>query len=516
MPQSEIRTELNILATTTLKQHLTAYAENRQNYVESVTKIMTSSVYRNVPSLNKAFILTTLLYGLEQKILEDIHEHIDLPEMLKACQILDSGRLCRRLYYKLSKHRNIGKHKTAFINSEIKRLCEEKKDTEGIVLSLTRTRAKFVNQWLYRKSANELEFAVAFFSAGSTSWKMLADLTHPSSLHLQLPWFLNYWYGAPAPETSVASKIARLTLDNFAEIYSTMDIPYKTLRLKIDFTPKLEQSSSKLNAARAQIVAKENLTTVLWYYNELITPVTAQEIYNRLKVGESVDLNYGKLVDLLITVNQPNIREELIRIAENKLAQYECAVAGQILVLGDASGSMEVAIKTSSIITSILCAVGKAQLSLFAGSNRIILSPPRTVREALQFARTMRADGCTCPASSMGHYLENRVKFDTIIVVTDEEENTADSTYNSRFAPLYHRYINTVYRAKLIFVSFTSPTTDGTMTIELKHVLDGETYKELVTVHKYYLRNPDLNRLDCILATLGSSSTEGTCAFASC
>ena len=52
-----------------------------------------------------------------------------------------------------------------------------------------------------------------------------------------------------------------------------------------------------------------------------------------------------------------------------------------IVVIGDASGSMEVAIKTSSIIAGLLTALTSAQLCFFNTENRYAPYLPKTIEE---------------------------------------------------------------------------------------------------------------------------------------
>lgn len=93
--------------------------------------------------------------------------------------------------------------------------------------------------------------------------------------------------------------------------------------------------------------------------------------------------------------------------------------------MGDSSGSMEVAIKTSSIIAGILTAITSAKLVFFDDVNRDAPFVPKSVEEAINLAMTMKTGGCTTPAASLYEFYKKKEIVKTIILVTDEEENTS-------------------------------------------------------------------------------------------
>ena len=92
-------------------------------------------------------------------------------------------------------------------------------------------------------------------------------------------------------------------------------------------------------------------------------------------------------------------------------------------MIGDASGSMEVAIRTSTIIASLLTAITSAKLVFFNTENRDAPYLPTNVEEALELAITTTASGGTAPAASLWPFYEKKEVVKTFIMVTDEEEN---------------------------------------------------------------------------------------------
>jgi len=64
---------------------------------------------------------------------------------------------------------------------------------------------------------------------------------------------------------------------------------------------------------------------------------------------------------------------------------YSLSLESPIVVIGDASGSMHVAIRTSSIIAGLLTAICQAQLVFFNTENRYAPYLPTNVEEVCSF-----------------------------------------------------------------------------------------------------------------------------------
>ncbi len=188
-----------------------------------------------------------------------------------------------------------------------------------------------------------------------------------------------------------------------------------------------------------------------------------------------------------------------------------------VVVLGDASSSMQVAINTSSIITLLLCSLADAELHLFKDEDIPVEKPPRSVADAVSFAKKMTASNSTSPAASLLPYYKAKKVIKTFIIVTDEEENTdyaGNTVWESiqegekMFAKLYKRYCSEIHPAQLIFISFTEPNRDGEMITALKKVIGDSTVSEFVHVYKFDKRNPDLTKLDYVLEKLAKPVEE--------
>ena len=208
----------------------------------------------------------------------------------------------------------------------------------------------------------------------------------------------------------------------------------------------------------------------------------------------------------------------LVEIAEARTTDLKLKLAPPVVVLGDASSSMNVAIRTSSILASILCKLCKAELRIFRHYDEK-LEPPNTVQEVVEQSQTCQAGGSTAPAASLIPYYLSRTPVRTFIIVTDEEENTSVSKTEETndasrhggwghgdkdkisFAPLFREYVETISPdTQLVFISFTETGRDGQMVRHLKDLMP--TYGEKIRVFKLDRCRPDLTKLDRILAQL--------------
>jgi len=164
-------------------------------------------------------------------------------------------------------------------------------------------------------------------------------------------------------------------------------------------------------------------------------------------------------------------------------------------VLGDASGSMEVAIKSSCIIASLLSVALSADLKFF---NEEVFDPPvvpRTVNETIEVVNKICARGGTCMASALYPYLAKKIKIDLFILVSDEGEN---EKYNGQyFSSLFKTYKNNVNpKAQLFLVSFLNVGEEGVIMRRLKEKkIDEKCIKQF----RLHPENPDTSKFNALL-----------------
>jgi len=477
-----------ILIDNTLSHHLEMYQKDSKSYLDEVRDIFSNVDYcKTIPLSNKGRVVATLLHNTNNCT------QFELPEIVLGCQILDSRRALKETLNKLTKIQLslIDNPNNKRLIRKRKHLNDYKKKVETLYennpkLSMTLAKIRLIKKWVKTLDENYLTNRALFFDASYRSqWKELADICHFAPKDFQLDWFMSYCFSGNIPETSLLYRIKNGDQQTLANIYQTTYLPYEYIRL--------HKPNEELKKA---IATKENLRTVLWYHDEI---GFYHIILSRLNDGCTIDLPYAKLADIIISMPNLTLKQKLINIADEKLKKYKMSFESPVGIFCDASGSMEVAIRTSSIVSSLLCALTNAELSIFRSNNTFVQNPPRTMTDVIQFVHDTRTDGQTAPAASLFPYVNLKKILKTIIVVTDQEENwTCNRQYFSSF---YKTYVETVFPAKLIFITFRDVMNNetGQMYKSIEHTLGSVKTKELVTEYNFSKKEPDLRRLDAIL-----------------
>ena len=279
------------------------------------------------------------------------------------------------------------------------------------------------------------------------------------------------------------------------------------------------------------------MTLMVW--EELRTSVNDLSAINTLTDEFNLEMPYGKLMERALTIRKNgayDLYKKLVGIADDRMSSMKLNL-GSVVVLGDASASMQVAINTSSIIASILSNLCDAEIRLFRSGDEL-LTAPKTAQDVIDTSNKCIASGCTSPASSLLPYYEEKKHVDTFIIVTDEVENSpyrktviqekhivskvpwqtcqqsqpsqpsqpyfsSYSQFNqgSMFAPLFKKYLEEINpNVNLVFVSFTQSGVDGQMLKEIKKEIP--LYEEKLQVFKMDSVRPDLTKVDKILTRL--------------
>ena len=421
----------------------------------------------------------------------------DLPVILKCCEMLDSNRLHATLTKKIEKYptsKKVKKYKPLLSN--LKAL------NEGVEMRLTKSKTYFLKiNWITHISKERLEYMALLYPI--KQWKSLINLFHLKPTDFQLPWFTSYIFTGLSPQNSIVDVCNSITKDNIQVILTIYKLPYDFMRLK--YKQLIDVKVLK------QIFDYTSLANILRHWDDFYSELNIISIIKKLDV-EPLDMPYGELVKRIqIFIEKANdlhtpLINCLMDIAENKLAKYQIDIEQPVVVLGDASASMDVAIKTSSIITSILVKICNAKLHLFRNKDEIIETPPTNVKEVLDMMVKFKAGNSTAPAASLYPYYERKEIVKTFILITDEEENTGHSSIysykpaNDWFANTFKLYREEVYPAKLVFVSFLKNNKDGLMVSELKRLIP-DIDKD-ITRFVMNNKNPDLRKLDGLLDKL--------------
>jgi len=518
----------------TLDQHIEAQTKNLPRYLATLFSLETNSV--EIGQKAKACALAAAWCRHDHQLANNLLRHrriFTLTEVLKAVTMLDAGRQIRVFEKKLKrlemsktkpKATKLGKIKNNIDN--LNKLKPSNGSASGAV-------ARHVQRWTRTLTTQELEYFALHMP--TEPWKKLADIVHfnPAKDFPALPWFLPFCFGTPAPAETMVARCRDLTEANVNELLKEFAIPYSHLK---QFKDKLTDES------KARIAAKEDkLDTILWYYEDLQCALVDDIISERIREGEKINLPYGKLMERLLlcrmlregqsttarqyggrrggsravsaTPHEPTHPDkakfypDLLPIAQDQLEKIKLPLESPVAVIGDASGSMEVAIQTATILSSLLTAICSAKLNFF---NSAVFPPafvPKTLEEVLSLALVTRADGSTANAAGLVPYYDAKEVIKTFVMVTDEEENAdgqiADGA-RMRFFDLFMKYRAEIYPAKLVFISFLSH----------QHA-QGQMYSQFVNANvpdvlqfKFNRQRPDLTKIDNLIGLLSTGSSE--------
>ena len=500
---------LNNLA---LKEHFDHYSQDKATYLDEVYNIFSNkNVLKTVTLQNKSRILATILHHNEKSMFVKLIPYIDLPEITKTCEILDAPRFIRQYEKKLESAKHANKksieHKINFAHE----LCEYNYN-----LSLSLGKLKLVKKWVQSIPKDKLEFKAIIYK--TDLWRKLADLTH---LHperdFSLPWFQHFIFGKPAPEGTFTNACINLTIDNFYETYNKYYIPYETIRNKLSLEKTYNNSyqHEKIDNIKNTILEREQIDKIIWYIKELKTEQSESILEKRIEEFDDIinsNISYGTLIEMIMNIDNKILYDKLLKVTDDKMKSYKLNIAAPVVILGDASESMQIAIKTCAIITSLLCYITNAELNLFKNTNLHIEDPPKDVTSAISFAKNINASNSTAPVASLNYYYESKKEIKTFIMITDEEENTnlngeffSFHDKNIMFADMYHSYITEITPAKLIIISFSNLNKPARMENNLQSKL-GDDFSKYVKVFKFNKICPDMNKLDAVFKYLESIS----------
>lgn len=462
-----------------------------------------------------------------------------LVEVLKAVSILDSARQIRQLERKMEKYEAINKKA-----EEEKAKLETEPSSEAVPVTsdamevdgekgknkkkqitivkkktISKTKVKIDNlknikpscgtvsgalcreirRWASTFSKEELEFFALHMP--TAPWKKLADVVHFNSTDfVNAPWFLKYCYGEAPPDDTVLQRTTQINKDTVNSIVEEVAVPFTHVR---------QYQNELTNAAKANIVRNEDkIDRGIWWYEELQCAEVDQAIIERFEKNEELTLNYGKLMERLITFKKmksiPPFYPRLMAQAESKMESMKLNLDAPIVVMADASSSMSVAIETATIISSLLTAFTDAELIFFNNNYWYPEKQPRSIEDVINLALKTKANNCTSHAAALWPYYEGKKIIKTLICVTDEEENTAYKGH--MFEGLYQKYLNEVNSAcQLVFVSFLRSQTDEGQMVKKLRKHDFPCMQLAMSRTR-----PDLTKLDNLLGQLSARASDFT------
>lgn len=402
--------------------------------------------------------------------------------------------------------------------------------------SFTGTRLRLVKNWAKALPRERLEFFLLNFP--TDNWKALADLVHFHRTDFELDYFMEAVYEGKVPTSSVVhnartcrpSELLSVLKEfpQMLEYYSFLRRRFSTNREKSEaleakvrvltdmgFSRERSLMAIKRNLAGDQAIEwmlteganltveevedqigskdmvpavitylAENmpLETLLWWYHELECPevekITTRRVESKETLSSSGRSSYGKLMERLLFFHSKGLgfAQNLVPYAEKALTALQVPAADMsVVVMGDASGSMDVAIQSSCSLGSMLAASLDATLCFFNTDlvpSRITgqkFFNPKSAVESLDIINGVRAQGGTSMAAGLWPFYEKKTKVDLFILVSDEEENQSKNGF--RFHTLFAKYREDVNpAAEVILVSFLRQGDEGLIKTNLSKV----------------------------------------------
>ena len=383
-------------------QHYEAQNQNRDLYVSTLMAFDHYSI--EVIANARARSLAASFARHDKELTTYLLSHnknYGFVDVLKAVNILDSAREKRSIEKKIERIQTktksvIGPKKLGQMRNDVNNLERMKPCVGSFSGAMQRLIKKYVSSF----SNKDFEFFALSFP--TEPWKKLANLAHlnPTKDFPQAPWFLPFCFGEENVANEKITQCRQINAENVNELLSKYDLPYSTVK---KYVKDLNETSKKILAKR-----QEKLDTILWYYEELACGGVDSVIRARLEKNEKVELGYGKLMERLLMFkerkndqNNSSIYELIITKAESELINFKSALPEPVAILGDASSSMDVAIRTATIISSLLTAICKAKLSFFNSADFEPSILPKNVAEVIELARTTKASGSTANAASL-------------------------------------------------------------------------------------------------------------------
>ena len=381
---------------------------------------------------------------------------------------------------------------------------------EGLTATLSGSMCKRFQTWAAAQGRDELMYFLLEYGLGP--WREFFDAVHANPKSLKLPDFMHCVFDSKRARPASVEYALKLTLEGLDDLAAL-----KEHRVPVTYLRKRFKMANVSDDVKACVAGYTDLKTVVWWYEDLQCAAVDAVLKKRLEGGESLSFGYGKMMERLMAMHSAgsDVFNSLVPAAERTLRDYTLPLKTPLAVLGDCSGSMHVAVRTGSIIVSLLAALtgGEAELMFF---NRVAVPPifmPRTIKDVLMLSHFTKADGATSPASALeGLYLAKR-RVETLLVVSDEQENECGDKTKLMFTQLVEKYMAEVNPGlRVVLISFLPSKVDASDARPAEQQLQGQMFLDLEAagVKPLQLRidgtRPDLSKVDFLLGRLSSES----------
>jgi hypothetical protein len=425
-----------------------------------------------------------------------------LTEVLRAAKLLDGQRQLRALEARLAKLRDDPKVKETRRSQLREKIGELNNDAP--YGSLPGSLKKRIRTWA-RTRVTAAQLTLESLGMPVTAWRELADIVHLGPSDFALDWFSAYVFSGQLPdgEAKQFSELVAARTSNAASV-SNDAVVSRLLKLRIPYVA-MRANAAVLGveplpmALRAHIASYEELETLIWHYENLACSEANESIQRLLAVdGVTLPFALGKLLERAIVLPS-HLRPALLALADTKIHSLSLPLASPVLVMGDASNSMDVAIRVSTILAGVGCNLCDATLRFFNDKAVVPSSLPHSASAIVDMAMHTKATGLTACAAGLYDFYIDKTYFKTIILVSDEIEN---EQYKGEWFPtLFAKYRAEVNPdVQLALVSFRDSLNLGRIHSALLRLNIDAIALSLSA------ERPDSSRVDTLLAKLAQFS----------
>lgn len=477
---------------TSFLQHLELMDKDFGLYLGLLLLLVEQGVELSAPAKSKilASVWARKKYDVASYLLSRPNYMFGLPEVLRAVKMLDMPRRIKQFTRKIQLLEEKGEATAKTLRVMRARVQELARDfAQAQVSAVNGSLVKRIKRWVRQIPAEHLQFFA--LQMPKEPWRELSDVCHFAPKDFALDWFLPVMFGQPAPQDSLL-QAGNIDGANVREMVAKFKVPYSYLRKQVqNLAPEI----------KAMVAEYEKLTMVIWYYEELECPQVDAVLTRRLEAGEDPELPYGKLMERILYMKLSNkpFYALLLPFAERRLKSIKLPLEPPVVVFGDASYSMDVAIRVSTIIASLLTVLADADIFFFNVNSFAPPNAPSTIPQVLNVALNTKADGLTATACTLKRYYDEKKPVKFFIMVTDEIEN--EPSGGTFFAQLFYKYYVEVHPARLVMVSFLEdPNVKGRMVRAL------ESFGIVPLQFRLDSKRPDLTKLDSLLGLLSAET----------
>ncbi|KKN93666.1 hypothetical protein LCGC14_0194990 [marine sediment metagenome] len=286
--------------------------------------------------------------------------------------------------------------------------------TQKNIPKLTSKRKVVINKfYLGRLSQSKLHYHILKYSG--EAFREVIDLTHPHPTIFQDSDFQSVVFGENKGVIGEIRKIlnAEPSEEDVIKLMETYSIPWHYLKQRVQFGEKVYK----------KLIETESLPVLLRQINRLDYH---DLIEKKLLETDKVRMNFFEIYSTWKQQLFSNKgQDKLVNLCEIALKDSvrNFPNMGKVAIVGDISPSMEFAAEFSIMLSLVLGMAYEDSSLFFFHRDCIEADIPTDFYSATQLVARTRTASYTAPATVIDKWIREYYSFDTVIVITDEEEN---------------------------------------------------------------------------------------------